>query len=330
MNKRVTLSDVASEAGVSVATASAVLSGKGTGNIRVSDARKAEIVRAASNLGYVPNTAAQSLKAGGDNHIIAVFTYENIFPVDARSEYYLFFSGIQQEAEREGYDILILNNWGQGKSRSSRIRLASGAIMIGINRDDDHITSLVRQGFPLLFVGRRKIGDGLRVNCVRFCYEKAVEGIVDAVSRCSDGRLCYVSSLLSQAEPTEEKSFFLHRLCKERGIDIVDITISDTATEESIDAILSVGVVVFDRLFIADAFADELSKRGAVIGRNLFGAILEDDWTGTHEAWTRWENKRLELGALSAKNLIAYLSGCKVEDNSLDLQILESKSTMGW
>ena len=111
MSKRVKLSDVAAGAGVSVATASAVLSGKEGRSIRVSDERRKKILDTASRLGYVPNTAAQHLKRGDDNHIIAVFTYENIFPLDPKSEYYLFFAGIQQEAEKEGYDILILNNW---------------------------------------------------------------------------------------------------------------------------------------------------------------------------------------------------------------------------
>ena len=82
MNKRVTLSDVAERAGVSKATVSAVLSGKAGKSIRVSETRMMRVFAAANALGYVPNTAAQQLKSGDDNHIIAVFTYENIFPAD--------------------------------------------------------------------------------------------------------------------------------------------------------------------------------------------------------------------------------------------------------
>lgn len=327
MNRRVTLLDVASRAGVSAATASAVLSGKAGERIRVSSVKRDEILAAAKALGYVPNTAAQHLKSGDDNHIIAVFTYENIFPADPRSEYYPFFAGIQQEAEREGYDILILNNWAQDKSRSSRIRLASGAIMIGVNRDDEHITSLVKQEFPLVFVGRRKIGNGLPVHCVRFGYESAVRAVVDRIAPYADRSLVYVSSTLSTAEPTEDKSTFLHRVCSEKGIAVSDVSVADSATPESIAAVLSSRAVIFDRLFIADIFTPIFQKEGMAIGRDVFGAILEDDWTGTHPGWTAWENRRMELGALAVKNLIAFLSGRDADTEEVVLPIVERAST---
>ena len=300
MTRRVTLSDVAERAGVSRATASAVLSGKEGKSIRVSDEKRREILEAAASLGYVPNTAAQHLKRGDDNHIIAVFTYENIFPTDPKSEYYLFFAGIQQEAEKEGYDILILNNWAKDKSRSSRIRLASGAIMIGVTRDDEHITSLVKQEFPLVFVGRRQIGDNLPVHCVTFDYKPAVEAIV---SYLDEKQIVYVSSKHSLAEPSADKSLFLHDYCNRNGIAVVDIVIEDEPCEEDMKRVLSSRAVIFDRLFIADLFAPVLPDRGSK------RAIFEDDWTETHSTWTRWENRRLELGALAAKHLIAMLGG---------------------
>ena len=71
MTRRVTLSDVAERAGVSRATASAVLSGKEGKSIRVSDEKRREILEAAASLGYVPNTAAQHLKRGDDNHLLS-------------------------------------------------------------------------------------------------------------------------------------------------------------------------------------------------------------------------------------------------------------------
>ena len=67
--------------------------------------------------------------------------------------------------------------------------------------------------------------------------------------------------------------------------------------------VLSSRAVIFDRLFIADLFSQVLPDRG------IKCAIFEDDWTETHSTWTRWENRRLELGALAAKHLIAMLGG---------------------
>ena len=328
LNRRITLSDVAAAAGVSAATASAVLSGKEGQSIRVSRERRRAILDAAASLGYVPNTAAQQLKAGDDNHIIAVFTYENIFPADPRSEFYLFFAGIQQEAEREGYDILILNNWGRDKSRSSRIRLAAGAIMIGVTRDDRHITSLVKQDFPLVFVGRREIGSGLPVRWVTFDYEKAVGRIVELVAPFASGSIVYVSSPLSSAEPSEDKSIFLHNACARMGIKVIDMIITDSVSPQQLAAVLEAGAVVFDRLFIADIFTSAFRGHGISIGKDIHGAILEDDWTGTHGEWTVWENRRLDLGALSAKYLISLLAGKDETPAPVSMPVIVRQSAM--
>ena len=124
--KRVTLQDVAREAKVSYASVSAVLNGKDGKSIRVGAQTKEKILESAARLGYVPNMAARKLK-NGSNSLIAVFTYEQIFPVESENEYYRFFVGIQETAEKYGYDILILNNR-PTEENSSRIVLADGAV----------------------------------------------------------------------------------------------------------------------------------------------------------------------------------------------------------
>ncbi|HKM05782.1 MAG TPA: LacI family DNA-binding transcriptional regulator, partial [Sphaerochaeta sp.] len=151
--KRVTLQDVAKEAEVSYASVSAVLNGKDGQSIRVGAKTKEKILECAKRLGYVPNMVARKLKSGV-NSLIAVFTYEQIFPVGSQNEYYRFFVGIQETAEKHGYDILILNNR-PTEENSSRVVHADGAVMMGVNRNDKGIERLVKNNFPLVFVGRR-------------------------------------------------------------------------------------------------------------------------------------------------------------------------------
>ena len=330
MTRRITLSDVAEKAGVSRATASAVLSGKAGLGIRVSEDRKKAVLAAANALGYVPNTAAQHLKKGDDNHIIALFTYENIFPSDSGSEFYPFFQGIQQEAERENYDVLILNNWARDKSRSSRIRLASGAIMIGVNRDDSDIRALIRQDFPLVFVGRRDIGNSLPIHFVTFGYKEAVSRIVELLAPRANGRIVYISSTFSSAEPSADKSYYLHAEAEKRGIEVEDIVLCDMPSSREVGEVLSAEAVVFDRLFIADLFTPVFNARGIIPGRDIFGAILEDDWTGTHCEWTVWENRRPELGALAVRYLVSLLSGEDMIPGEVRLPVIEKQSTLGF
>jgi DNA-binding LacI/PurR family transcriptional regulator len=73
----VRLTDVAREAGVSIATASHALTGKG----RIPEATRARVREVAKRMGYRPNAAARSL-AGGRTRLIAVaFSLSTALPV---------------------------------------------------------------------------------------------------------------------------------------------------------------------------------------------------------------------------------------------------------
>ncbi|WP_341854594.1 LacI family DNA-binding transcriptional regulator [Brachybacterium sp. GPGPB12] len=74
----VTLADVAREAGVSIATASFVLSGRGGLRSAGSAETKAKVRAAAERLGYVPNRHAQAMRTGrGGGIVLALGTLED-------------------------------------------------------------------------------------------------------------------------------------------------------------------------------------------------------------------------------------------------------------
>jgi len=74
----VTLADVAREAGVSIATASFVLSGRGGARSAGSAATKAKVREAAASLGYVPNRHAQAMRTGrGGGVVLALGTLDD-------------------------------------------------------------------------------------------------------------------------------------------------------------------------------------------------------------------------------------------------------------
>ncbi|WP_114854449.1 LacI family DNA-binding transcriptional regulator [Brachybacterium sp. YJGR34] len=66
----VTLADVARAAGVSLATASFVLSGRAGSRSSGSEATKAKVREAAADLGYVPNRHAQAMRTGRGGGIV--------------------------------------------------------------------------------------------------------------------------------------------------------------------------------------------------------------------------------------------------------------------
>lgn len=328
--KRVTLQDVAKEAKVSYASVSAVLNGKDGKSIRVAKKTKEKILESAARLGYVPNMAARKLK-GGSNSLIAVFTYEQMFPVEAENEYYRFFVGIQESAEKLGYDILILNNR-PTEENSSRIVLADGAVMMGVNRDDKGIERLVRSNYPLVFVGRREVGE-VKTHYVTFDYHKVIHQMVDHLSsHCTQKALVYVETKEQEREPRKDKRMFLLSSCQQNGIQVHIIEADDRnrISPENLSLISQTGVVVFDRLCLVKSFEALLEKHGLVLGTDVRGAILEDDWMGGHEHWTRWSNQRLELGSLAVDYLSLLLQRKSLDDfqryTPLHLVISESSA----
>ncbi|NBK21652.1 MAG: LacI family DNA-binding transcriptional regulator [Spirochaetia bacterium] len=306
--KRVTLQDVAREAEVSYASVSAVLNGKDGQSIRVGAKTKEKILECAARLGYVPNMVARKLK-GGINSLIAVFTYEQIFPVGSQNEYYRFFVGIQETAERHGYDMLILNNR-PTEENSSRVVHADGAVMMGVNRNDKGIERLVKNHFPLVFVGRREVS-GANTHWVTFDYAAIIKEMVAHLAPlCKTRTLVYVEAKEAEYEPRKDKRAFLLEFAKQQGLSVVIVEADEkNVVDEAVwSLIMEHQMVVFDRICLLAPFENQLQERHLMLGIDSKGAVLEDDWLGGHGKWTRWTNQRRELGALAVEHLSALLS----------------------
>jgi len=309
--KSVTIRDIADAAGVSHAAVSVVLNDKRGGRIRVSEETRERILRAASELGYVPNQAARSLK-GARKYLIAVFTYEKLFPVDYRNEFYQFFAGIEVEAERCGYDLLILNNRPEHTtvhdSAFTRIYMADGAVMIGVDRNDREIGNLIRNDFPVVFIGRREL-PGLRTNFVTFDYRGAIEGVLRSLAARGARRLRYVRGGGPQREPQRDRERFVEELWASSGFSDYRLSVcggpapslADFGVEGPEDAL------VFDHLGTAKAALGSASLPRFGDGSPVLSAVLEDDWLGEFSAWPRFGSGRLLLGQAAVRALMRLL-----------------------
>ncbi len=327
--KRVTLQDVAREAEVSYASVSAVLNGKDGQSIRVGAKTKEKILECAARLGYVPNMVARKLKSGV-NSLIAVFTYEQIFPVGSQNEYYRFFVGIQETAEKHGYDMLILNNR-PTEENSSRVVHADGAVMMGVNRNDKGIERLVKNNFPLVFVGRREVS-GASTHWVTFDYATVIKEMVAHLAPlCKTRTLVYVEAKEVEYEPRKDKRAFLLACAKELGLAVIVVEADEKNVVDEVtwSLLMEHQMVVFDRLCLLSPFEIQLEKKGLSLGIDIRGAVLEDDWLGVHEKWTRWSNQRRELGALAVEHLSALLSDIPLEslEKLTPLHLIVSESS---
>src|SRR5438270_2572313 len=102
--RHVSVKDVAARSGVSFQTTSKVLNGKGS----VSEVTRARILRAARDLGYVPNLLARSLVMHATRAIGLVASDLS----DANLN--RFIVGAEQEARRRGYSVIVTGVDGGG------------------------------------------------------------------------------------------------------------------------------------------------------------------------------------------------------------------------
>jgi len=145
-----TIVDVAELAGVSKSLVSLVMRGSPS----VSPARRQAVLAAAAQLGYRPNGLARRLVEGRTRTLaVLIKDLSNPFFVDV-------FSGIQEEATRFGYRVLLGSPMGSAAREHSALEgfaelRAEGVILLDHDcsaHDLEHFASL----FPIVVVGRRE------------------------------------------------------------------------------------------------------------------------------------------------------------------------------
>lgn len=142
------IKDVADAAGVSPATASRALSGRGS----VSEKTKLRVRAAAADLGFQVSYHASSLATGRSRNIGVVLPYLN------RWYFSTILEGLTHELIDAGYDLTLYDFQG-GRHRQKvlndfllRKRL-DGVITVGLRLDDDDAARLRSLGIPVVSIG---------------------------------------------------------------------------------------------------------------------------------------------------------------------------------
>ena len=157
MVKRVTIKDVAKEAGVSIALVSLVLNskigpdGKPDCNVRKETAKR--ILQSVAKLGYIPNNAAASMRSGKTN-TIAVITS------DISNSFFSEISKfIENLAYDKGYNIIFASSDENHEKLSrvvdSALRLGvDGMIIVPSPNGEAALNRLFGLGVPVVFLER--------------------------------------------------------------------------------------------------------------------------------------------------------------------------------
>lgn len=124
--RRVTLQDVADQAGVNRVTASVALGRSPRGGTRVSDATRQRVLEIAERLGYTPNLLARALR-GDRTHIIGYYAgYEAL---DAYSPFTAaILQGLQHSCRRYNQDLMLFGSFERDTIDDIYATLVSGKI----------------------------------------------------------------------------------------------------------------------------------------------------------------------------------------------------------
>lgn len=153
---RTTLSQVARLAGVSPATASMVLSGKGEG-ARIATATAERVRSAAVELDYSPNLLVQSLQKG-QSGVLAFFSAFRILPDDDDLYMDRLIRGVERAAGRRGQDLLLQCAFDRSPEetyQSINGGRADGLILFAAHPDDPMLGLMRRSRLPCVLLNAR-------------------------------------------------------------------------------------------------------------------------------------------------------------------------------
>lgn len=213
--QKIRLKDVAARAGVAVNTASTILNRRP--NSWASKETEERVFKAASELGYKPNRAAQALRFGRFNAMALVIA-------DLHNPYYTAFADAMEEAAGElGYDVLI-ETWRNDLERERDIldklenRSVDG-IASFLSDPAGHAKYLAAHaaaGTP--YVVLSTTGEPpLPVDAVLADFESGLRDAVDALVQMGHRRFAFICAL-AKGQYAGRRPELFSRLLAEKGI----------------------------------------------------------------------------------------------------------------
>lgn len=202
-----TLQDVADRAGVHLTTASRALGG--SKNRPVSERVRTRVHSAASELGYVVDEAARSLRTSRSRAIgvlipdlgnpVMPYLVQGAERVLAEYSYVTLFADTENRAELEEQRLAMFFSW-----------RVSGVILATARRDEDMPVSLRDAGVPVVLMGR--LFRDNRVSSVTTQEEVAVSESVAHLMDLGHRRIAFVGVPLWTSSGFDRHKFFLEQM----------------------------------------------------------------------------------------------------------------------
>ncbi len=208
--RKVTISDISRDAGVSKRTVSRVLNNSPL----VSKTTRERVLASIRRLNYQPDIIARSL-AGGKNRILGVFVYESSFPLEPPDFYYRFLLGIQAEAQARDYNVLLYTrHLDSGQPRSvymegvNTLQVADGSVLLGVQTNHEDLRRLCEEEYPFVYIGRRDV-PGCEMDYVTADYAATTQRIVQELFERGHRRIAYLRSEVMREPSIDRLEGFL-------------------------------------------------------------------------------------------------------------------------
>lgn len=154
----VTIKDIARKLGVSATAVSKALNDRDD----ISQELKKKVRKVAEEMDYSANTIAKRLVTKKSN-TIGVFMLSRVKNAMRENFGFQFVAGILEEANQNGYDIVLFSTNNDLLPKKSYIKLCKerqveGAIFTGLRLDDPHIAEIKNSSFPIVIIDTKLKG----------------------------------------------------------------------------------------------------------------------------------------------------------------------------
>jgi LacI family transcriptional regulator len=307
-----TIRDVAKRAQLSVATVSRALNGLEN----VSDGARDRIAAAVKDLGYVPHAGARSLSLARNNAIGVVLP-------DLHGEFFSeIVRGMDREASRHGYLLLLSNLHAGGEQAANALRAMRGRVdalaVMAPHLAGDELASALPKGIPSVLINTRE-GPGHHA-AIHLDNAAGVHALVDHLAATGRKRVVHIAGPGDNIDAQERAAAFRSAAAAHRlEAEVVQGDFGMESGESAIASLLSKGAK-FDAVFAANdnmaIGAMQALRDGKLrVPQDVAVAGFDDIPLARHLGITTVSVRIAELGERAIRRLI---QGLATSDSGID------------
>ena len=321
-----TIRDVARRASLSVATVSRALNGFDN----VSEQAKERVAEAVRALGYVPHAGARSLSLARTNAIGVVLP-------DLHGEFFSeIVRGMDREASRRGYLLLLSNLHGSPDQASLALRAmhgrVDGLIVMAPQLKAEELEAALPAGLPSILINTRG-GRGARA-AIHLDNAAGVRSVVEHFAGLGRRRLVHIAGPEGNVDADERAAAF-RSACSERGLqcELLRGDFEEESGEAAVAQLLRAGQR-FDAVFagndnMAIGALQALRSAGVAVPRDVAVVGFDDIPLSRHLGLSTVRVRIPELGERAVTRLLGAMESGDAGGDELHAPQLVVRSTSG-